>query len=121
MEKRNYYMGIDEVKSHTVSKHQRIMSLQPKIEMGKMLFNSHSPELMEEFMMFPKSVNDDLVDALSMQVGKWLLPDKDRTSVPVGSFQEAFNNLLEGQTKGWMKELFKDLESGNPPSNIINK
>ena len=122
MEKRDYYFSIEEIKSHSASKEQRIMSLQPKIEMGKLLFKIGQLELMEEFMRFPKGTHDDLIDSLSMQVGRWRAADKDRLQQsPEGSWDNTFKAHLERSTQGWEKELFRDMGDGDTPSNIISK
>lgn len=122
MEKRDYYFSIDEIKSHTASKEQRIMALQPKIEMGKLLFQSHQSDLLEEFMMFPKGIHDDLIDALSMQVGRWRSADKVGISRPgPGTWTQVFNAAKEEGASPWLKELFRDMQDEGPKSNIFLK
>mgnify|MGYP001613332068 FL=1 len=120
MEKQGHYMGVEEIKSYTTSKDQRILALQPKIEMGKLLLRSNMTDLMEQFMTFPKCAHDDLVDALSMQVGHWRKADKESMPVLEGTFQALFNSARKNKQGPW-GDLFVDLLDEPTNSNIVNK
>lgn len=120
-EKRNYYMGIEEIKGYSTTKNQRILSLQPKIEIGKVLFRRSDTSLLQEFMSFPKNDHDDLIDAFSMQVGKWQMPDAlPPRPVGEGTWQEFFNKEKE-KLEGPYGKLFEDLREEPTNSNIVNR
>jgi len=121
MEKTGYWLSIDELKSYKTSKSQRILTLQPKIEMGKLLMRDGQSELLGEFISFPKGTHDDLIDALSMQVEYWMTPDVDRPRPPVGSYQELMDQRIQRQQHGTYAELFRDLTYTGQESPIIIK
>ena len=119
MEKRSYWMSVEEVRSHRTSKAQRILTLQPKLEQGLLSFRRQgSDDLIGEMLSFPKGQNDDLVDALSLQVGYWTIPDKEPTSVPEGSFADHVNRLRK-TTGGPWEELFRDLGGSVPTGGLV--
>ena len=120
MEKQSYYMGVEEIKSYTASKDHRILALQPKVEMGKLLFKTSQTDLLEQFMTFPKCSHDDLIDALSMQVGHWRKADKESVSTPDGTFKALFDSARKQSQCPW-GDLFIDLLDDPTGSNIINK
>ena len=120
MAKTDYWVSTEEIKSHKESKNHRILALQPKIEMGKLLFKDSQTQLFDEFMSFPKGQNDDLIDALSMQVGRWSTPDADPTSVPEGSFHDIFSKSKDTRSE-LERKLFEDLIEEPETSNILLK
>lgn len=120
MEKTGYWLSIHEIKFQKTSKSQRILTLQPKIEMGKLLMRDGQTELLSEFVSFPKGTYDDLIDALSMQVGHWITPDIDRPRPPVGSFQDIMDQRIKNQN-GVFTKLFQDLVYEEPQSSIVLK
>lgn len=52
-------------------KEDRIKGLQPLVESGTLLFKKWMKELFTEMEAFPKGANDDILDALSMQLRFW--------------------------------------------------
>ena len=118
-EKRNYYMGIEEIKGYSTTKNQRILSLQPKIEAGQMFFRRSDTNILSEFMAFPKNDHDDLIDALSMQVGKWQKPDRLTFPTPTGTWQELFE-IEKAKLEGPYAKLFEDLRDTPTNSCIVD-
>lgn len=53
------------------SKNARISGLQPLVYSGKILFRKHMKDLVNELLVFPLGKNDDLADALAMQLELW--------------------------------------------------
>jgi predicted phage terminase large subunit-like protein len=65
MKKRNKFYKVEEVKHYSESKEDRILSLQPRYEMGA-VFHRQSlkdGELEEELLKFPRGRKKDLIDA----------------------------------------------------------
>ena len=119
-EKSNYYMSVEEIKGYSTTKNQRILALQPKIEMGKLLFKSSDTDLYEQFMSFPKGAHDDLIDALSMQVGYWQTPDVIMEPEKEGTWQSLFNKERDKQVEPYAK-LFEDLRETPTNSCIVTR
>jgi len=65
--RRNRYLPLTEIKARPqVSKEIRIRSvLQPRFERGKIYIKKDMFELEEQFLKFPKSKRDDMIDALT--------------------------------------------------------
>jgi len=63
---------VEEIKSHgRTSKEDRIRALQPFFSDGLIHITTHMDELEREMLSFPRGAHDDILDALSMQVGFW--------------------------------------------------
>ena len=87
MREKNYYFGIEEIRTHTKSKEARIMALQPRIAAGSLLFHpTKHEEVINQFLAFPRGLHDDLIDSLAFQVGKWDQPGPIVEPVPYNSF-----------------------------------
>lgn len=71
MDKTKTQFYIEEVKSLTTSKVDRIRGLQPYFANGKIAIRATMPELERELLAFPKGVHDDLIDCLAMQRDFW--------------------------------------------------
>lgn len=67
MKKRNKFFAIAPVHPHK-DKFTRIMALQPWWEQGNILLKPGMVELIEEFDRFPRAMNDDVLDTVSMAV-----------------------------------------------------
>ena len=66
MNKRNIYFAIKETKAGTTkSKPQRIRSLQPYFEQGKVFLKEDHYDIIDQIIRFPRSKHDDLIDALA--------------------------------------------------------
>lgn len=120
MESQGHYMGVEEIKSYTTSKTQRILALQPKIEMGKLLLMQNQTDLLEQFMTFPKANHDDLTDALSMQVGHWRKASVETAPEIQGTFNQLFNSVRK-ESQGPWGDLFIDLMDEPTNSNIVSR
>ena len=71
MKKRNHTLRLTELKHTRQTKEQRIMGLEPRYETGSVLHCKavpHTDDLEDELRRFPKSKNDDLIDALASQL-----------------------------------------------------
>jgi predicted phage terminase large subunit-like protein len=78
---------ITELKPNERSKDQRIKGLQPLYENGKIFHSKELPNTMyleDELVRFPRSKNDDIIDALAY-APDIVFPSKQRTSVRRGS------------------------------------
>jgi predicted phage terminase large subunit-like protein len=70
MKTRNRYLAIKELKHSDMSKDERIRGLQPRFEVGNILFPERSANPLTEYIedelqRFPRAANDDLIDALA--------------------------------------------------------
>jgi len=98
MRRRDFYFGIEEIKTHKKSKEARIMALQPRIESGSLLFHPKAHEaIISQFLAFPRGQHDDMIDALSFQIGKWDNPGPLQIPAPKNSFD-------------WWREQAKPIE-----------
>lgn len=105
MREKNNYFGIEEIKTHRKSKQARIMALQPRIVSGSLLFHpSDHEEIISQFLAFPRGQRDDLIDALSFQVGKWDKPDSFTAPPPAGSFSW-WQQQVPQQKEDWKSSL----------------
>lgn len=62
---------VEEIRSLQGSKEDRIRALQPYFSSGQIRIRTGMSDLERELLSFPKGAHDDLIDALSMQVGFW--------------------------------------------------
>lgn len=72
MKRRNVQFVVDEITSHKQSKVDRIRGLQPYFASELIHIKPGMSELEQELLAFPKGAHDDIIDALSMQVGFWV-------------------------------------------------
>ena len=105
MREKNLHFGIQEIKTHIKSKQARIMSLQPRIAAGSLLFHPTLQEdVINQFVVFPRGQHDDMIDALSFQVGEWDKPTPLTVKVPKDSFQW-WKDQVKVESDGWVSEL----------------
>lgn len=71
MQAEDKFFMIDSITHGRRAKGARIMGLQPLVANGQLVFRSSQGSLIGEMTSFPFGKNDDLVDALSMQLGFW--------------------------------------------------
>jgi len=71
MQKEGRYFIVEALTHGRKSKGARILGLQPLIANGALLFRKSMSALLNEFTIFPYGKNDDLIDALSMQLPLW--------------------------------------------------
>lgn len=71
MQKEGRYFIVEALTHGRKSKGARILGLQPLIANGALLFRKSMSALLNEFTIFPYGRNDDLIDALSMQLPLW--------------------------------------------------
>lgn len=83
----NHHFGIEEIRTHRKSKEARIMALQPRIQAGSLLFHpTKHEEIISQLIAFPRGRYDDLIDAMSFQVGKWDKPEAMTITAPQDSW-----------------------------------
>ncbi len=105
MREKNVYFGIEEIKTHRKSKQARIMALQPRIVAGSLLFHpTEQEEVISQFLAFPRGQRDDLIDALSFQVGKWDNPEPAIPQAPQNSF-EWWRQQVPDKQEDWKSSL----------------
>jgi hypothetical protein len=79
MKIRNKYYSIDEVKAKRINKEARIKNrLSPLFENGVIFMKRGMRELEAELTTFPYGRHDDLIDALSWQVGERTSTEYDK-------------------------------------------
>ena len=69
--KMGVFFYIDLIKSHKMSKVDRIRGLQPFFAATRIFLKSTMGELERELLAFPKTAHDDIIDALAMQMDTW--------------------------------------------------
>lgn len=69
----NLYFMVEPVTHGNRTKGTRIQGLQPLVKGGMLLFRTHHRALVSELCAFPLAANDDLGDALSMQIPMWAM------------------------------------------------
>jgi predicted phage terminase large subunit-like protein len=67
----NRYFSVESLKHSRKSKNQKIMGLQPLFRNKIISVREWMNELVYELMNFPLGANDDLIDALAMQIEMW--------------------------------------------------
>lgn len=83
MKIRNKYYNVDEVKAKSIAKEGRIKNrLSPLFENGVMWLKRGMRELETELTTFPYGRHDDLIDALSWQVGDRTATEYERAPSP---------------------------------------
>jgi hypothetical protein len=71
MQKTNVYFVVDEIKSYSASKVDRIRALQPFYAANRILMKTNMQALENELVNFPYGKHDDVIDTLSSQIGYW--------------------------------------------------
>ena len=71
MQKEGKYFIVEALSHGRKSKGARILGLQPLVANGALLFRRTMSALLNEFSIFPYGKNDDMIDALSMQLPLW--------------------------------------------------
>jgi predicted phage terminase large subunit-like protein len=72
MRKRNEFFTIEPIRQGRASKSTKIMGLQPVFASGTIRIRSFMTDLTAELLAFPYGRNDDIIDALAMQVEMWI-------------------------------------------------
>ena len=75
MRRRNDFFTIEELKDGGTAKNKRIEGLLPRFESGTLYFKRDQTDLIDELITFPKSIHDDLSDALAHQLGLAVKPE----------------------------------------------
>jgi len=68
MMKRGQIFDIVEVNHRGRNKETRIRALTPLMESGRIIFSEYCNDVLEEMLSFPRSKNDDVLDALAYQI-----------------------------------------------------
>jgi predicted phage terminase large subunit-like protein len=99
MEKRKEYFPIVEAKptGSSGNKESRIAALQPFFEQGKVFLKRDQTSLIDQILRFPKSKNDDQIDALKdvLPIMYPPEPDKEKTKL------EKATNLTQNERDEW--------------------
>lgn len=108
MREDNKHFGIEAVKTHTKSKQARIMALQPRIASGSLLFHpTAQEEVINQFLTFPRGMNDDAPDAMSFQIEAWDKPKPATVKAPKNSFEWWREQVPENNSESWYAQLNK--------------
>lgn len=99
MEARNQWFGIHEAKptGSSGNKESRIAALQPFFEQGKIFLRSNQVSLIDQILRFPKSRNDDQLDALKDVLPIMYTPDPEKVLTKL----EKATHLTENEIKEW--------------------
>lgn len=108
MRKRKYYFSTAAINPHK-DKFTRIMALQPWWEQGNLLLKPGMVELEEEFDRFPRGLNDDVIDMVSMSV-----PIVQGT-VPIVENKPEYANLKDDFSRHEWEARAKNRERKNNP------
>jgi len=68
MRRRNVFFTVEELREQAQSKNMRIEGLIPRFENGSIYFKRDQTDVIDELIMFPVAVHDDLADALAYQL-----------------------------------------------------
>lgn len=117
MAKRNQFFSVIQLEAgQKKSKNMRILGLQPKIELGKVMFRKDADmELVNQLLSFDysrKDNSDDGIDSLAYQVSLWRPPDPDKKGgAPQGSFDDvvATSDKAAAPQAGYITQLFSDV------------
>lgn len=71
MRRRGVFFPVTLLGYGTRSKELRIQGLQPVFSSASVFVRTHQNDLVEELLKFPNGSHDDVIDALSMQLGLW--------------------------------------------------
>lgn len=71
MRKEGMWFMVEPLTHSRKTKNSRIMGLQPTISSGMLLFRKSQMAIVNELLAFPLGSNDDLCDALAMQLELW--------------------------------------------------
>lgn len=119
MRKRNVFFGIEELKAHKQTKEARIMALQPRLQAGALLFGPEHDDVIAQLLAFPRGQHDDLIDALSFQVGWWDKPDKIVPKAPEGSWDD-WASKLNPEIEDYRSKMFGEFKGTNGNGTIFN-
>ena len=116
MEKRDYFFSVRGLKADK-DKLRRISQLQPRFENGSVFLRNFMTEMEEEFLLFPKSPKDDVMDAAAylLQLAK----PGDLEELPVGNRKRpGYKFLVDGEevieklrTRGKNTGVFKEYQT----------
>jgi predicted phage terminase large subunit-like protein len=108
MREKNRHFGIQEIKHHIKSKQARIMSLQPRIESGSLLFHPTAHEdVIRQFCSFPRGQHDDMIDALASMLPAWDKPHSPTKQAPHGSMDWWREQVVDESASNWYNTLAK--------------
>ena len=74
----NEYFSVTQLAHNKKSKAARIRGLQPAMSSGTLYFRAGQQALINELMVYPLGTNDDLADALAMQLELWRVTPSSR-------------------------------------------
>lgn len=97
MRKRNTFFTIEELKDAGSSKTRRIEGLSPRYESGAIHFLREDVDMIDEMIKFPRSLHDDLLDALAYQLDIAVAPTtKKLEEQNILKRFDAFKNKQQG-------------------------
>ncbi len=85
-------------------KYTRIIGLSTYFENGKIFIDENMKELIEEYLFYPDSPHDDLLDALEMAIG--LIGSSSSTSIVTS---KARRNTMQDKLRGYSKYSASDI------------
>lgn len=93
------FFRVEPIRQGHMSKSAKIMGLQPVVACNALLFRKSQRELVAELEAFPLGANDDLADALAMQLQFWRVTSGERAHRPPGDtvyrFEDAYDELMK--------------------------
>jgi len=71
--KEGLYFAVEAITHGKRTKNSRIQGLQPLVKSGMLKFKRSQSQAVSEFLAFPFGANDDVPDAISMQIPMWAI------------------------------------------------
>jgi len=108
----NLFFRLEGIHHGKISKHQRIMGLQPYMARKEVAFRYHHQALVAELQAYPIGAHDDLADALAMQTAFWLT-FKTKKQIEVESAYESnsFEAVIESIRGVQVVKILDDLQT----------
>jgi len=106
----NCFFRLEGITHGKLSKHQRIMGLQPFFARGEVFVRHHHNSLVSELQAYPIGAHDDIADALAMQTAFWLTfktkkEEEASKSPDPNSFEALVASIRGNQIRGILDDL----------------
>ncbi|MEW6215667.1 MAG: hypothetical protein AB1478_10785, partial [Nitrospirota bacterium] len=97
-------------------KYTRIIGISTFFENGKVFVDEHMREFIEEYLFYPDSPHDDLLDAIEMAISQ-ISQVTEKPSIISSSGRRGRNSILEGYDAGH----YTSFPTGRSLRNLLDK